>query len=168
MKSSLRWMWRKQWKNGRSFLLWGRFLTQNLARANPNRFTLDNFNFQVWINIYFVISKSYTEEKSKGCALRTITDHFYFVEIYFRRHICLVLFNKYMEAKSELCVFQGQFLTQNLPQANLNLFTSVPTFVDFFSIEIRWVDPTKFIQNEKWVSMKAHPSQGSPTPVTHT
>ena len=120
------------------------------------------------ISYLFCYLKSCTEEKSKGCALRTITDHFYFVEIYFRRHICLVLFNKYMEAKSELCVFQGQFLTQNLPQANLNLFTSVPTFVDFFSIEIRWVDPTKFIQNEKWVSMKAHPSQSTPTPVTHT
>ena len=97
-------MWRKQWKNGRSFLLWGRFLTQNLARANPNLFTLDSFNFRVWINICFVISKRNTEEKSKGCALRTITDtqYFYFLEIYFRRHICLVLFNKYMEAKSAL------------------------------------------------------------------
>ena len=68
----------------RSFLLWGRFLTQNLARANPNLFTLDSFNFRVWTNICFVLSKSYTEEKSKGCALRTITktQYFYFVEIY--------------------------------------------------------------------------------------
>ena len=43
-------------------------------------------------------------------------------------------------------LLRGRFLTQNRPQADLNLFTSSPTFADFFC----W-NPTKFIQNEKWV-----------------